>query len=463
MQLNGGISAYVFCGSAGISNAGSDTKRLDRLILIAVILCPGRNPADGTFTNLPTTFLFSRGFTVHVKQPFGLRISVNQLRMLIPQRNDCGEHYDKFGLINMNARLYDPFLGRFLSPDPQVQAPDYGQNYNRYTYALNNPLKYTDPDGEFFHLVFGAMIGGFLNVAMNAHKVDNFWQALGYFGIGADSGALGAGVGAGISSALAGGAFGAGFLGTEAAKIAATSFISGSLIGAGAGATNGFVSGFGNNLVEGNKFLSSLGNGITQSVIQGVTGAIFGGIIGGIDAARNGYDFWDGGLTLDTEGYDVYLASLEGSASPPPNPGKINYGTSKEGKVANHFVKWIKYENMYGDQVLDLHDAFDNIIGNTTLFGRGGEGFATRALTLHVEDKSFKIMLEFAFRQKTGFNTLIRSTFLTGGGTTHDPFPFDGIIFRRCSVGMSKEGGAWHWSSDVNFFDYFARFLGQRR
>jgi RHS repeat-associated protein len=35
------------------------------------------------------------------------------------------EHLPQFGLINMNARQYDPVLGRFLSPDPYVQAPDF--------------------------------------------------------------------------------------------------------------------------------------------------------------------------------------------------------------------------------------------------------------------------------------------------------------------------------------------------
>jgi hypothetical protein len=48
----------------------------------------------------------------------------------------------------MNARLYDPALGRFLSPDPFVQAPNFSQNFNRYSYTLNNPLKYVDKDGE---------------------------------------------------------------------------------------------------------------------------------------------------------------------------------------------------------------------------------------------------------------------------------------------------------------------------
>ncbi|MGB4415919.1 MAG: RHS repeat-associated core domain-containing protein [Paludibacter sp.] len=39
-------------------------------------------------------------------------------------------------------------MGRFLSPDPYVQSPDFTQNFNRYSYCLNNPLKYTDESGE---------------------------------------------------------------------------------------------------------------------------------------------------------------------------------------------------------------------------------------------------------------------------------------------------------------------------
>ena len=36
------------------------------------------------------------------------------------------------------------FLGRFLAPAPFFQAPDFTQAFNRYSYALNNPLKYQD-------------------------------------------------------------------------------------------------------------------------------------------------------------------------------------------------------------------------------------------------------------------------------------------------------------------------------
>ncbi|WP_172975471.1 RHS repeat-associated core domain-containing protein [Microbulbifer sp. THAF38] len=57
------------------------------------------------------------------------------------------EHLDRTGLIHMNGRIYDPTLGRFLSPDPIVQAPTYSQSWNRYSYVFNNPLSFTDPSG----------------------------------------------------------------------------------------------------------------------------------------------------------------------------------------------------------------------------------------------------------------------------------------------------------------------------
>jgi len=48
----------------------------------------------------------------------------------------------------MNGRVYDPVTGRFLSPDPVLQDPANAQNYNKYSYVWNNPLKYTDPSGN---------------------------------------------------------------------------------------------------------------------------------------------------------------------------------------------------------------------------------------------------------------------------------------------------------------------------
>ncbi|MBK9261560.1 MAG: VCBS repeat-containing protein [Polyangiaceae bacterium] len=54
---------------------------------------------------------------------------------------------EELGLVYMRGRVYDPNLGRFLTADPFIANPLSGQNWNRYAYVANNPLKYTDPSG----------------------------------------------------------------------------------------------------------------------------------------------------------------------------------------------------------------------------------------------------------------------------------------------------------------------------
>ncbi|MCQ2975735.1 MAG: RHS repeat-associated core domain-containing protein [Bacteroidales bacterium] len=92
--------------------------------------------------------------------PFGVRtILENNLEYNFPRGYTMHEHLDEFGLINMNSRLYSPYLSRFLSPDPYIQDPQNSQNFNRYSYCLNNPLKYTDPSGEkWWHWALGAFL-----------------------------------------------------------------------------------------------------------------------------------------------------------------------------------------------------------------------------------------------------------------------------------------------------------------
>ena len=48
----------------------------------------------------------------------------------------------------MNARLYDPVIGRFFSPDPIIQDYEATQTLNRYSYCQNNPVNRVDVDGR---------------------------------------------------------------------------------------------------------------------------------------------------------------------------------------------------------------------------------------------------------------------------------------------------------------------------
>jgi hypothetical protein len=132
--------------------------------------------------------------------------------------------------------MYDPILGRFLSPDPFVQMPDYSQSFNRYSYCLNNPLKYTDPDGEivwFVPVIVGAVIGAYAGASIQSGTAafwnwnSNAWQ-------GAIAGSLGSGI-AGVGwSALYGAGTGA-FTGAAGALISGGDPKRGALTGAIAG------------------------------------------------------------------------------------------------------------------------------------------------------------------------------------------------------------------------------------
>ncbi len=97
-----------------------------------------RNPNTWTYDNAPNNTMYDRGYTMH-------------------------EHLFDFKLINMNGRVFDPVVARFLSPDPFMQ--DFGntQNHNSYSYCLNNPLKYTDPSGYNFIDALETGIRMFLN------------------------------------------------------------------------------------------------------------------------------------------------------------------------------------------------------------------------------------------------------------------------------------------------------------
>lgn len=101
------------------------------------------------------------------------------------------EHFEDVGLIHMNGRMYDPQLGRFLSPDNYIQNPYNTQNFNRYGYVLNNPLMYTDPSGEIIETVaatgiYYAIAGAIMAASVLAEKWDD-WGIGNWLGTNADS------------------------------------------------------------------------------------------------------------------------------------------------------------------------------------------------------------------------------------------------------------------------------------
>ena len=120
----------------------------------------------------------------------------NKLENLLLDRGYTGhEHLASVGLIHMNGRLYDPTLHRFLMPDNYIQDPFNTQSFNRYGYCLNNPLVYVDQNGEFWHIVVGALVGGVVNLVANLNNSQGFWEHLAAFGVGALGGAVTAAVG----------------------------------------------------------------------------------------------------------------------------------------------------------------------------------------------------------------------------------------------------------------------------
>lgn len=225
-----------------------------------------RKAENWKIKDVSTAKLFNRGFTGH-------------------------EHLDAFDVINMNGRLYDPVIARFLSPDPYVQLPNNTQNFNRYSYCLNNPLLYTDPSGELFGIddaiIIGAiMVGTMSNFTLqgmsgNIHNMKDAFLAMG-------TGAL-----AGAAGALAGGAI--------AGVIGSTGFISGAGVGAAGAGASGFVLNGGNAWSNGANFVDGLKAGGLGALTGILAGGLTGGIVAGIKAVGAGTNFWTAEKTMTLE------------------------------------------------------------------------------------------------------------------------------------------------------------------
>ncbi|MBN1007895.1 RHS repeat-associated core domain-containing protein, partial [Amphritea pacifica] len=188
---------------------------------------------------------------------------------LIPVLTNRGftghEHLDDVGLIHMNGRVYDAALGRFLSADPNVQAPYATQNLNRYSYAMNNPLKYTDPSGFFFKKLFRSI----KKAVSNAVKfVKKYWRQIVSIVIMVYlPGYIPEAWGPVVTGAITGGA--AGFVSTGSLK--------GAVMGAVSGAAFGALHGFDGGVLGSVESIQKIG---MHGLVGGITSKMQGGKFG---------------------------------------------------------------------------------------------------------------------------------------------------------------------------------------
>ncbi|MFP5040288.1 RHS repeat-associated core domain-containing protein [Parasediminibacterium sp. JCM 36343] len=251
--------------------------------------------------------------------------------LLIDRGYTGHEHLWQAGLINMNARMYDPVLRRFLSADDVLPDLFSTQDYNRFGYGRNNPLLYIDPDGHCPFLIVVAIAAA---VSVTANGINNiingvpFWYGMGKSAVvGAVSGAISFGIGAVASSA-----FGEALSFGKAAFEAGMHGITGGLISQADGGNfgSGFFSGMVSSAIASG--VNALGIDFSHSTEKSTAYNSFGkdymqaamiaagGLSGGISATIAGGNFWDGlrqGIITSALNHVAHLA--EGDKDQ-PNP-----------------------------------------------------------------------------------------------------------------------------------------------
>ncbi|PJB57803.1 MAG: hypothetical protein CO098_10705, partial [Bacteroidetes bacterium CG_4_9_14_3_um_filter_41_19] len=227
---------------------------------------------------------------------------------------------DLFELVNMNGRIYDPVIGRFLSADPYSQMPEHTQGLNRYSYCMNNPLSFTDPSGySMSDAGFASFIGMMAAIVVTAAVTVASYGTAAPLMVAVLAGAAamfsGAVVGALMSGANFSQALGAGMMeGTKGAFISAATYGIGSMWANSAKFVHLAIRSIGHavfnggmRLIQGGRFehgffsgfFSSMGMGGMSNILGNNTLAygIIGAAIGGTAESLGGGKFANGAVT----------------------------------------------------------------------------------------------------------------------------------------------------------------------
>ncbi len=219
------------------------------------------------------------------------------------------EMLDDVGLVHMNGRLYDPILGRMCMADRDVQAPDLVQNYNRYSYVLNNPMNAVDPSGHNWLKKIGMIILAVI-IAVILIVVASWALGLMLQGIGGMGGCAGglAGAAGAAGSWIVGSGSGY-FLGVNTAIwVAAT-----------VGATWSAV----NVSMQGGTFSQVLKSAVIGAA-NGAVGAMVGGYMHGLGADWGSY--LSGGDSLWGTAKHIAAHGVSGGAMSEANGGSFRDG-----------------------------------------------------------------------------------------------------------------------------------------
>ncbi len=222
----------------------------------------------------------------HHYYPFGMNMKgewVAQQQPQIPYTYNGIEKCEDIGL-NWNTALHrglDPCLGRWMQIDPKGEAI-YGMS--PYQSMANNPVSFTDPDGDILPaILLGAAVGVVTNGINNSINGNNFFAGAGKAALfGGISGAVSFGIGSAATSI-----FGSGLsLGKAAFQMTAHGYAGGFMSAAQGGSfKSGFLSG-------------AISSGMASGAAAGGVGNIgmigIGGLSGGVGSLIGGGNFWDG-------------------------------------------------------------------------------------------------------------------------------------------------------------------------